>query len=232
MLIKCPKCELIYKIDDALMTDKGLKMRCHHCGEVFKAYSRDGLLEEEEKVAQKENVTKHFKQMLNPNHDVFQPTIARQSDVRVVHLTHYKNSINYLFLLFILMLSAALLYVLRYDVVKYVPKAEKFYQKLGVQSVYYGKNLEFTRIKTSEFIDNSVSKIKMSGIIRNPSDYVVDVPPIKVIIYNEDGTKILDTTHYLPQNRVGAYYQIPFSFVLTNPTPKQKNIHIVFADNL
>ena len=233
MLIKCPKCQLIYKIDDTLMTDKGLKMHCQHCEEVFKAYPEDAVPDENEKNTQKENIVKAFKQMLGPSPDVFESTtLQKQSDIKIIRLTRYKNTVNYTLLLFIFFLLAALLYVLRYDIVRYFPKTEKFYQKLGIESVYNGHLLEFSNIKTEEFIKNNVSKLKISGVIRNPSNYAVNMPPLKAVIYNFEGKKVLDTTHYLPYKRIGSCYIIPFEIVVTNPTPKQKNVQITFAEDL
>ena len=43
MLIKCPKCQMIYNLDDGVVPSEGLKMRCHHCQEVFKAYPEDAV---------------------------------------------------------------------------------------------------------------------------------------------------------------------------------------------
>ena len=58
------------------------------------------------------------------------------------------------------------------------------------------------------------------------------VLPVKVVVFDENGTKLLDTTHHLPQKRTRPDYKLPFEVIITNPTPNKKNIQITFADNL
>ena len=155
-----------------------------------------------------------------------------QSKVRVIHSTLYKYSINYILILLILALMAGILCLLRYDVVRFVPNAEQIYDKLHLNSIYDGLNLQFTNIKTEEIVSHNLSKIKISGIINNPTPYEVFVLPVKVIVFDQFGNKLLDTTHYLPQKRTRPNYKLPFTFLINNPTPEKKNIQITFADNL
>ncbi len=229
MLIKCPKCETIYQIGDDVISKSGLKMHCQKCDEVFKAYQQDALKLPEEEALEKQNVAKMFEKVIPAASDLFAPQGSPK--VRVMHVTQYKNTINYFLVLMLLALMAALLYALRFDVVRYAPVMEKFYQKWGIESVYNGTALEISNIDVSELTQDNVSKIKISGIIKNPSKYAMNVPPLKIVIYDTSGQKLLDTTHYLAQKRAGAYYQFGFEAIMTNPTPKQKNIKINFAND-
>ncbi|HCU59267.1 MAG TPA: hypothetical protein DIC64_04730 [Alphaproteobacteria bacterium] len=237
MLIKCPKCQVVYELDDSLVPENGLKMRCNSCGEVFKAYPEDAVDDEQTAAQKKLNIINMFKRFAGEKEDLFTPDTPdvvqnRPPKVRIVHLTHYKNSINYLLILLLLVLMAAFMYFLRYDIVRFVPKAESLYNRLGIESIYDGSQLQFSNIKTEEFVAGSVSKIKVSGVIDNPTVYEMNVLPVKVVVYDQYDNKLLDTTHYLPQTRTRPNYKLPFEVVITNPTPEKKNIHITFADNL
>ncbi len=55
MLIHCPKCFAAYEIDEKLIPDKGKKLRCSNCAEVFVAGKAD--LSEEVKPADEQVVT-------------------------------------------------------------------------------------------------------------------------------------------------------------------------------
>jgi len=237
MLIKCPKCQIIYEIDDSRVSPNGLKMHCNKCGEIFKAYPEDAVDDEKTAAEKKLNILNMFKRFAGEQEDLFRPSLhqnipVQPSKVRIVHLTHYKNNINCFLILIILFIITALLYFLRYDVVRFVPNTEKLYQKLGIESVQKGFNLQFMNINTQEIVVNNVSKIKITGIINNLTPYQMTVLPIKVIVYNQNGEKLLDTTHYLPQTRTRPNYKLPFEIIVTNPTPNKKNIHITFANNL
>ena len=237
MLIKCPKCQTVYELDDNVVTSNGLKMRCNTCGEVFKAYPEDAVPDEKDKEEKKQSILKMFERVSATTDSLFEATdggasSATPSKVRVIHLTHYKNSINYLLLLLLILIMGGLLYAARYDIVRYAPNAEKIYDKFGIESIYRGTNLQFTNIKTEEIIVNNVSKIKISGVINNSTLYEMFVLPVKIVVFNEQGDKILDTTHYLPQERTRPNYRFPFEVLITNPTPEKKNIQITFADDL
>ena len=237
MLIKCPKCQVIYELGDSLVPPSGLKMRCNSCGEVFKAYPEDAVDDEQTAAQKKLNIINMFKHFSGEKEDLFTPDTPdviqdKPLKVRIVHLTHYKNTVNYLLILLLLILMAAFMYFLRYDIVRFVPNAESIYHKFGIESVYDGAPLQFSNIKTEEFVIGNVSKIKISGVIDNQTPYEMNVLPLKVVVYAQNGNKLLDTTHYLPQTRTRPNYKFPFEVVITNPTPFKKNIHITFADNL
>lgn len=235
MLIKCPKCQATYKIDNIDVPQNGVKMHCHACGEIFKAYPED-VIQENIADAPVENIdlSKMFDRVSKATNDLFSDSaqITAQPKVRVVHSTLYKYHISYLLILFVLALMAAILCLLRYDVVRFIPNAEKVYDKLHMQSIHDGVNLQISNIKTEEIVINNLSKIKISGIINNPTIYEMFVLPLKVVIFDQFGNKLLDTTHYLPQQRTRPNYKLPFTLIINNPTPNTKNIQISFADNL
>lgn len=225
MLIRCPKCQTVYEVDDEVVTASGVKMHCQNCNETFKAYPEDAV--KEQPKVQNLNISKMFERI----HDETLPFFdERPQKIRVVHLTHYKNHINYFLILMMLVLLVAMLYFMRYEVVRYVPKAEIFYEKLGVESVYEGKNLEIQDLQTDEKIIKNISKIRIKGNIYNDSEYNVSIPPLKVVVYNLKGETLLDTTHYLQAERLAARQKFSFEIMVTNPTPFDKNIHITFEN--
>lgn len=234
MLIKCPKCEAEYKIEDDKVPEGGLKMRCHACGEVFRAYPRD--LIEEKKPEKTENVdlSKMFERVSRATNNLFSDSvgIGVPTKVRVIHSTSYKNTINYFLVFLVLALMAGMLYLMRYDIVRLIPNAEKFYNKLHIESIYEGTGLQISNVKIDEIVEDNFSKIKVSGIINNPTSYEMTVLPLKVVVFDQFGNTILDTTHYLPQKRTRPNYKLPFTVVIKNPMPDKKNIQITFADDL
>lgn len=229
MLIKCPKCQTVYTLNDDVVSKDGIKMRCSKCGEVFKAYPEDAFQEPEPK--QKDvSYAKIFEPFSKTTEEMFRPSLPQQ--VRVVRLTRYKNTINYLLLLALLALVFALLYLTRFDVVRYVPKAEALYQKLGIESVKNGLTLEFENVVSQEFIADSVSYVKITGIVKNGSKYVMRVPPVQVVVYNAQGKELMRIIRILAQKKINPGYKFPFELVFPNPTPEQKNINVSFNDKV
>ena len=233
MLIKCPKCQAVYKIGDDVIKDGGLKMHCQQCDATFRAYKKDALPEDFDEEQNKKNVAKMFENATTENNALFEDEkLPAPSKIRIMPVVRYKQSINYVLILLLLFLSVAVLYLARFDVVRYAPNLESIYQKFNIQSVYLGQGLQFSNLSMFQEDKDSISKLKITGIINNVSKYFVDVPPVKVVLYNKNGNKILDTTHYLPIKRVMAYGRFSFEIVITNPNPGQKNVHITFANDL
>ena len=46
MLIKCPQCQTVYRLESEKLPENGLKMRCAKCRCVWRAYN-DAVKEEE-----------------------------------------------------------------------------------------------------------------------------------------------------------------------------------------
>ena len=231
MLIKCPKCHSVYDIPDNLITDSGMVMRCAQCNEIWTAYPKDGL--KKLRNTSSKDINKMFERVSKETENLFhEPEIRTVEKIKVVNVTRYKHTINLVLVLILLCSLAAILYYMRYDVVRLIPEAEKFYSKIQIESIPYGRNLEFKNISTKEFTKDNFAKIEIKGTIVNTGQYISKVPPVKVDIYNKEGDLLLSTTHYLPIHRLEAGYNLLFNIVIPNPTPYGKSIYLKFNDEL
>ena len=95
MLIKCPKCKAEYKIEDDKVPEGGLKMHCHACGEVFRAY-REDLKEEKKPEDDSVDLSKMFERVSKATNNLFSDAgnTGVPTKVRVIHSTSYKNTIS------------------------------------------------------------------------------------------------------------------------------------------
>ena len=130
------------------------------------------------------------------------------------------------------MLFSLLLYAFRYDIVRILPQTERLYSKINITSIPYGSNLEFNNISTKEYIENNISKIEINGMITNKGKYVTKLPPIKIDIYNKNGTLLLTLIEKLPLPRLEAGYNILFNKTINNTTPLAKSIYVSLEDKL
>ncbi len=230
MLIKCPKCHSVYDIPDNLVSDEGRVLRCAECGEIWTATTKDTI---KKRKSSSKDIQKMFERVSKETENLFtSPEIKTVEKIRVVNVTRYKHTINIILALIALTCIAAVLYYMRYDIVRLVPEAEKLYDKIEISSIPYGSGLEFKDIATKEFTENNMAKIEISGSIVNTGQYQTKIPPVKVEIYDKSGKLILDTTHYLPFPRLEPKYNLLFNIVVTNPTPYGKSIYLTFNDKL
>lgn len=231
MIIKCPKCRAVYDLPDHLMSDEGLKMRCAKCREIWTATPDDALKDTSKNKRQE--IQKMFERVSKETAPLFdeRPTKVVEK-IKVVNVTRYKHTVNFI-LFFIAILSiSGLLYYMRYDIVRLVPEAEKLYDKLNIDSIPHGRNLEFQAITTREFSEDNVAKIEISGAIVNVGNYQTSLPKIKIEVYDKGEKLISETIHNLPLPRLEPGYHMMFYTVIDNPTPYGKSIYVKFADSL
>ena len=230
MLIKCPKCRSVYDVPDTLVPDDGRVLRCAECGEIWTASAKDVI---KKRKSPAKDIQKMFERVSKETDGLFnEPEIKTVEKIRVVNVTRYKHTINFILLLIALVSVAAILYYMRYDVVRLLPEAEKLYDKIEVSSIPYGRNLEFKDITTREFSEDNIAKLEISGAIANTGKYLTEIPPVKVDVYDKSGNLLLNTTHYLPIPRLESGYNLLFNIVVTNPTPFGKSIYLTFNDNI
>lgn len=231
MLIKCPHCRSVYDIDDALVPENGLKSRCIECGEIWTIHAEDAI--QQKKSSSPKDIKKMFERVSKQTETLFDEREVRTIEkIKVVNITRNKHTLNLILVALLVLLSASILYYMRYDIVRLLPQTEKLYDRMQIASVPYGRNLEFKDITTREFSENNIAKMEISGNIVNSGKYVTEIPPVKIDIFDKNGKPLLHTTHYLPIPRLEAGYNLLFNVIVTNPTPFGKSIYVTFEENL
>ena len=230
MLIKCPKCRLVYDLPDNLIPEDGLKMRCSECLEIWTCYPEDAL----KKVSTTpKNIQKMFKRISKQTDELFTPETTNSAPVEKVRIVNTSKK-NYALISGLILLSIffiiAILYTLRYDIVRILPQTEHLYSKINIESIPYGTELEFNNIATKEYVENNLSKIDISGMVTNKGKYATTLPPVKIDIFDKNGNLLLSITEELTLPRLEAGYNILFQKTINNPTPLAKSIYITFEE--
>lgn len=203
-------------------------MRCAKCHEIWKPTALDQADQTKHKS---KNIQKMFKHMSQKTDSLFEmPKIQTVEKVRVVKVTHYKYTINLTLLIMLLLSLGSILYYMRYDLVGTFPELEKFYAKLGLNSVSYGEHLEFNNISTKEFSQDSRAKIELTGFIYNNGKNITKIPPVRIDIYDSEGKIISSRTETLPLRELSPGYNMMFKVILDNPTAYNKSIYLNFKD--
>ncbi len=232
MLIKCPKCRSVYDLPDNLINNDGLKMRCSQCSEIWIGYPEDAL----KKVSvTPKSIQKMFKMISKDTDPLFEDTKTETAPVEKIKIVNTYKKTPYTTIILVslvILLFSLLLYAFRYDIVRILPQTERLYSKINITSIPYGSNLEFNNISTKEYIENNISKIEINGMITNKGKYVTKLPPIKIDIYNKNGTLLLTLIEKLPLPRLEAGYNILFNKTINNPTPLAKSIYVSLEDKL
>lgn len=225
MLIRCPKCRSVYDLPDNLMPAEGLKMRCAECGEIWVGRKRDAL-----KVPQKD--LKNIQQMFDSISESEESLFHDEPHVQVVKVLQVKHTFNWILLTIALFFLAFWLFAARYEIVRLMPGAERFYTALSIESVPIGQNLELRNITTREFTEHNLPKLEISGKIVNTGSSLTLVPPVKIEVAEKDGETLIQTFYQPAINRLEGGYDMLFYVVLDNPSSKKKSVYLTFYDRL
>ncbi len=145
---------------------------------------------------------------------------------KALGIVNPKNLLYYLYA--ILIFLALFLYYARYEVVRTLPQMAQIYQSLGIEAVVPGEGLEFQNVVRREFEDDYVPKIEVKGFIANKMDVTIDIPKIKVELLDKEGKVIQSEIFDSVIPLVTAKAKVPFSHVISRPSPLSKYIYLTF----
>ena len=145
---------------------------------------------------------------------------------KMLGLANLKNLKYYIWgFLFMLVL---VLYYWRYEVVRQFPLLGQVYAICGIEAVVPGEGLEFQNVVRREFEDDYVPKLEVKGFIANQTAESKKVPLIKVELLDENGKMIQVETFSSVIPVITEKAKIPFSHVISRPSPLSKYIYLTF----
>lgn len=133
-------------------------------------------------------------------------------------------------LIAIVVLSAKLFYVYRYDVVNAAPWLENMYGRFNVESMYRGKDLVFEDIQVKELEEKGKPQIEVSGRICNKGDKTVHLLPVKVSVINRDNELEDEVVEILPEHKVESGFSVLFRVLLDYPSDFNSKLRITLED--
>jgi len=219
MLISCPKCKTVYETASGIIPPEGRYMSCSKCGEVFLFKPEDALIEQfiDMEKAVPNGLEERAEKILS----------EQQNSAKTI-----RNfaKLNVMLIITLIVFILLCLIFLRFEIVRFIPIAEKMYNIVGLESVYRGRNLEFVNIARHEFIENNISKLEITGEIYNTGQYIVTVPNINLQIVDKGGKVVLFEEHKIELNRLEPDNTLSFKIISVNPTPYAKSIYLTFAE--
>lgn len=259
MLISCPKCKAVYSISDSNIPSEGKKFKCAECEKIWTVYPADVQtdIEKESSVAQNETSvvqsaeTTEQQQTTVDNNDYMDEMFQRLSaDTKGLFDAGNNNSqiklkqikrkfdllfspilINLLLILLLFLVGLSLMYFNRYDVVRLVPRMENFYQTLGMEALYQGRDLHFKNVQISHLEEAGKHYIEVKGQIINTGKYKIHVLPIRASLKDENDNITDEIVKILPMKNLKPKFMTLFKLTLKNKVPTPQTFHLSFDAN-
>lgn len=255
MLISCPKCVAVYNIAADKIPEQGRRFKCVECGNVWTVYPRDvSDIEPEnkikaQKILQNENDMKEMFHRLSKDTDnlfagneeiVYSKSMNSAQDKLTEPIDIAKRKIQVLFspfllngfiLFFIAIFTVFIGYFNRYEIVRFAPAMESFYNNLNLNSVYSARNVIFDQLDVKPVKHGMKHFVEISGRLYNQGPYKAKLLPIVARLETNTDEMMATATKlpsikYLPPRMSAMFFMI-----LENKTAEAKIIRLSFAEN-
>ncbi len=175
-----------------------------------------------------------FARLSSQTKDLFQQEQARPFHEKLFYKGKHalgldRPGILKYYLLLIMVMVALVLFAVRYEVVRVLPLAEKFYSALGVESRVVGEGLEFQNIIRNEYEEDYVRKLEIKGYIVNTTQQKIEMPLIHVEIMDKDTNLLQSVDDEPPISELGAGEKQMFRIVITQPSALAKYVLLTFS---
>lgn len=261
MLISCPKCVAVYNIAADKIPEQGRRFKCVECGNVWTVYPKDvSDIEPDNKVkAQKilpsqsqedieQDVQTMFQRLSRNTDSLFagtentaytktadsaQDKVTEPIDVakRKMQVFFSPFLLNGFILCLIALFTVFIGYYHRYEIVRYVPSMENFYNNLSIDSIYSAKNVTFEQLNITPVERGKKHFVEISGRLVNQGPYKAKLPPIKAVLATNDGEILDSQTKLLSIKDLNPRMSSMFFMVLENKTAEAKTIRLSFTSD-
>ena len=249
MLISCPRCNSVYMVKAEQVPEKGKKFKCAECEKIWTVMPKDLFDVEPEKkkfTTQKvrtasefdgddENVRKMFEMLDRDTKGLFENEPEQYTSneelnklIRKAKINISQVMINGIMMIIILFLSALIAYFNRYDVVNVVPRMKYFYDKLGIECIYYGRDLKFNEVATKHISRKGKHYIEAHGVIINEGKYKATIPPIKAIVSDVGGEPLVEIVKETTISTLDAHFSSLFRILIESKDNKSKLLELAF----
>lgn len=129
-----------------------------------------------------------------------------------------------------IVLGAELIRNYRYDIVAKVPMMERLYTRLGIESIYHGKDLIIKDVLIRDIYDKDKPYLEVSGRLYNNGRQTVSVLPVKASIITADGAVESEITEILSEHKLEPAFGTLFRIVLDFPSKNARKVRISLED--
>lgn len=246
MLISCPKCNAVYSVSENRVPESGKKFKCSECGNVWVVKPKDLRDIEPETPEVKPQIVRTATSYSYDDADVQEmfdrlskdtkglfteqaPIDQKKGFWRKMQVIFSPIVLNSAIFLLIVLMSILIAYKNRFEIVNYIPRLETFYDTIGLDSIYAGRDIVFEDVNVKNTERNGKHYVEVSGKLFNRGKYKSKILPIKATLYNLQNEVEEEQVKVLTTNKLNSNFSALFHIMLNNnnPTPKKLMLKIV-----
>ncbi len=254
MLISCPKCNAVYQVPDNQIPSEGKKFKCAECGEIWMVKPVENKIQAQNlqpvvtpsstqvksqmaspQSAEEDDLQKMFNRLSQDTKGLFSGKSSSDTKLerfkRKVVLFFTPFMINCFLLLCIFGFTIYIGYANRFELVSFIPQLENFYNKLGIESIYKGRNIVFKNVKIKNIERHGKAFVEVTGLIYNAGNKKSLILPIKATLRNKNGEILSETTKTLTLDRLEPEFSAVFRILLPDDSFEEKKVTLTFDES-
>ncbi len=227
MILTCPGCATRYSIDPVTIGPEGRAVKCAKCGHKWREYQPDDM---PKPVPPAPTVTETEPQP-EDGLSIEQMTAARKPAAAPVVTAPKRGWIGWLLLLLVLVMLVGGAYVARNNIVAQWPASAALYQALRIDVETPNKlGLEIHDLRTRSVLQDGVTTLTVTGVIRNVTDTPHPLPRIRIALIDAEGQSVYSWTTTVEEPQVMPWGQVEFSSSMNEPPAEAKNVKVDLID--
>ncbi|MDC0348821.1 zinc-ribbon domain-containing protein [Alphaproteobacteria bacterium] len=190
--LQCPECSTSFDLDPSLLGQKGRDVSCSECSHTWFQPSPESQREEKPPLQIDLPETEELPTSEEP------PITAEEEGDILREKASFITSQFFLFPVLCCLLFTGLFFG-RNDVIRFIPKAEKFYNALGI-SVYNMDAFRFHNTQWRLINNGSHQSVEIIGNVLNKSDKLLTPPSIQITLRGKGMCQSISWTDQLFNN--------------------------------
>lgn len=232
MILTCSSCSTRYSIDPSTIGPEGRAVKCAKCGHKWREFPPEDM---PKKVAAESAPDKPVASTPDTPPDQgmsIEQMTATQAGAAVNGNSGRKRRwIAWLLLLLVVVVLVCGAYFGRNYVVQIWPGSATAYQYLQIDVETQNLlGLEIHDLKTKSVMQNGVTTLTVSGVIKNVTESPQPVPRIKIALIDDGGQSVYSWTTATEDPEVPPWGQIEFSSSMNQPPDEAKNVKVDLID--
>lgn len=231
MLIKCPQCQTVYRLESEKLPENGLKMRCAKCRCVWRAYN-DAVKEEEKEKTSADAPsfdTDAFRFAFSREEkEERTPPDDRQEAAAVAALGwHFRAQIE--------RLPEKARPLTEQTIAPLLQKADPLLQKTGaflqrLEDAFreQGPNLKINGLIWNYADKDGTPSIRLRGEVANPSEWLLNIPTMKIRLLDREGNLLRETDMAPERSMIAPGTNVKFEINIDAPPQNVKQVLAYF----
>jgi predicted Zn finger-like uncharacterized protein len=222
MIVTCPACSTRYLVDPRALSATGRVVRCANCAHTWHQTPPEDAPQRVDLPPLEPPPAAESAPDLRPSGRVQLPVVASRQQRGSALLWA-------LYVLGVLVLILAGLWITRNEVVAYWPESARYYQLLGIPVAQLPGALNLQKLATSHDTENGLPTLVIQGEVVNVSRVAQEVPKLTVVLRDANEHDLASWSFTVTDERLLPGASLPFRTSVAEPGEAAKIVLVTLG---